>query len=227
MPGSPGVTGTVAGITGWHVSPAVREALEGGRRAGFIGDALLDDQIAHALGFAAVVEELSGATPKLAADLGSGGGLPALVLAEWWSTTRFVLVEAQERRAELLRQAIEAIAAERRVTVVHERAEVVGRDAALRGRFDVVTARSFGKPGVTAECAAPLLRVGGMLVVSEPPEGADHHRWPAPGCAELGLEPRQAVRVDGRFGYQVLVQRTACPERFPRRTGVPAKRPRF
>ena len=227
MPESPDVTGTITGITGWHESPAVRQAFEVGWRAGFIGDAPLDDQIAHALGFAAVVDDVGEGSPAVVVDLGSGGGLPALVLIEWWSTTRFVLVEAQERRAERLQSVVDTTGTGGRVTVVHERAEVVGHERAWRGACDVVTARSFGKPAVTAECAAPFLRVGGLLVVSEPPTDVDRRRWPVAGCAELGLEPLRAVRVDDRFGYQVLIQRTTCPDRFARRTGVPAKRPLF
>jgi 16S rRNA (guanine527-N7)-methyltransferase len=108
----------------------------------------------------------------------------------------------------------------------------------LRAAFDVVVARSFGPPPVVAECAAPFLRTGGVLVVSEPPVGSgrgsaiDHAelpvpnpRWPAGPLAALGLHPTGLVR--NRFGYQVLHQVSVCPERFPRRVGVPAKRPLY
>ena len=54
-----------------------------------------------------------------------------------------------------------------------------------------MTARSFGPPAATAECAAPLLAVGGLLVVSEPPDGPD--RWPADALAALGLEPSDST----------------------------------
>ncbi len=217
----------LAGTTGWQAPPALQEALEAGRRAGFVGDAALGDQLAHSLGFAAVVARLRGDPPAVAADLGSGGGLPALVLVELWPECRFALVEAQERRAAFLRRCVETAGAADRVVVLQERAEVVGHDAAWRSTCDVVTARSFGKPAVTAECAAPLLRLGGLLVVSEPPTAGGGERWPTEGCARVGLEPLHTVRVDGRFGYQVLVQQQPSSERYPRRTGVPAKRPLF
>jgi 16S rRNA (guanine527-N7)-methyltransferase len=89
----------------------------------------------------------------------------------------------------------------------------------LRGRFVAVVARSFGPPAVTAECGAPLLEVGGRLVVSEPPR--TEGRWA--GCAVLGVGP--AVRLPGPPTLVVLTQVAACPDRFPRRTGLPAKRP--
>jgi 16S rRNA (guanine527-N7)-methyltransferase len=116
-----------------------------------------------------------------------------------------------------------------------------------RGTFDGVVVRSFGPPAVVAECAAPFLRVGGWLIVSEPPtdddaavldtDSADQQvelrrataeesgRWPADKLAPLGLEPLESVRTE--FGYQILRQVLLCPDRFPRRNGVPSKKPLF
>jgi 16S rRNA (guanine527-N7)-methyltransferase len=125
--------------------------------------------------------------------------------------------------------------------VVQARAEEAGRDPGFRACFDIVVARSFGRPGVVAECAAPLLARGGWLVVSEPPpsdhapgptaapEGKDPRaipeRWPDSGLALLGLETVENIRTE--FEYRVLRQRTLCPDRYPRRNGVPAKKPLF
>ncbi|MBW3627023.1 MAG: hypothetical protein KY412_05385, partial [Actinobacteria bacterium] len=83
----------------------------------------------------------------------------------------------------------------------------------------------FGRPAVTAECAAPLLAGGGLLLVSEPPEGAaeEGERWPAAGLDGLGLVLRTFTAGPPRIA--VLQQTGACPERFPRRVGIPAKRP--
>jgi 16S rRNA (guanine527-N7)-methyltransferase len=87
-------------------------------------------------------------------------------------------------------------------------------------------ARSFGAPPVTAECAAPFLQLGGVLIVSEPPVASgdsDELRWPEEGLAVVGLEPESLWRDS--FGYRVLRQSQNCPDRFPRRVGVAAKRP--
>ena len=158
-----------------------------------------------------------------------------------------VLLEANERRARFLEQAVVACDLQQRVGVVHQRAEIYGRDPSHRATFDGVVARSFGSPAVVAECAAPLLRVGGWLIVSEPPGengtaaanadfGVDQAdpgditaeetgRWPAEKLAPLGLKPLESVRTE--FGYQILRQVLPCPERFPRRNGVPSKKPLF
>lgn len=165
--------------------------------------------------------------PGRAVDLGSGGGVPGLVLALVWPTTALVLVEGGARRAGFLEQMARRLGVDDRVRVDGRRAEEVGRDPAMRGGADVVVARSFAPPAVTAECAAPLLSVGGRLVVSEPPEAeqAGSRRWPGSGLAELGMGSPRIVRVG--FGYLVAEQVSPCPDRYPRRVGIPAKRPLF
>jgi len=110
------------------------------------------------------------------------------------------------------------------VTVLGDRAEHVGRDPAHRGTYDLAVARGFGPPAVVAECAAPLLRVGGTLVVSDPP-GGEPGRWPAEGLAPLGMAPEGVAVAEA--AYQRVRQVQPCPARFPRRAGVPAKRPLF
>lgn len=165
-----------------------------------------------------------GEGPGVVFDLGSGGGLPALpcaLAAPGWS---WVLVESQLRRVDHLVSACRRLGLTERVEVLHARAEDVGRDPARRGTADAVTARSFGPPAVVAECAAPLLKIGGRLVVSEPPEAED--RWPAAGLATLGLSPAVPREADG-FGFASLLQEISCPAEHPRRPGIPAKSPLF
>ena len=197
--------------------------LEDARRRGFVGPGPLAPHVAHALGFA---EAAPGAPPPLRSlDLGSGGGLPGLVLALWWPESRWVLLDAGARRTAFLREAVERLELTRRVEVVTGRAEEVGHDPSLRAAMGLVVARGFGPPAVTAECAAPFVAVGGVAVVSEPPGGRPD-RWPAAGLALLGMVPGPTVGGHGGT-YQVLEQRSPCPGPLPRRTGIPSKRPLF
>ena len=205
-------------------SPEHEHVFAEARALGFLGPGPVSDGIEHARGFAAGIDE----PPRLLVDLGSGGGLPGLVLASLWTGTTLVLVEANQRRSRFLQRAVDELGYGGRVLVADRRAELVGREPDLRGRADAVVARGFGRPAVTAECAAPLLRVGGYLVVSEPPRaGRPVGRWPEPPSPldELGLVVSPAWTT--RFHYQSLVQIFPCPDRFPRRVGVPAKRPLF
>lgn len=187
----------------------------------------MEAHLDHAAGFVQAAGPVLAprSPPRRAADLGSGGGVPGLPLALHFSGCAWVLVEVAARRAAFLRRAVEQLDLGARVTVVEERAEAVGRQAGYRGGFDLVVARSFGPPAVVAECAAPLLVVGGGAVISEPPGGVPE-RWPAAGLAELGLVAVPPGRVAGPT-FQVLRQAAPCPDRYPRRVGVATKRPLF
>jgi 16S rRNA (guanine527-N7)-methyltransferase len=214
---------------GGHSPTPVDELLGEARALGFLGPGPLDPQIRHAQGFGAIARRLSPVGTASLVDLGSGGGLPGLVVATGWPGVTVALLEANGRRAGFLRRAVERLGLQERVSVLEARAEVSGRQPELRASFDGAMARSFGRPAVVAECAAPLLSVGGWLLVSEPPRSDDDEgedgRWPAEPLGQLGLEPDDVVHEG--FEYRLLRQVEACPERFPRRNGVPGKKPLF
>jgi 16S rRNA (guanine527-N7)-methyltransferase len=203
------------------VSDLLIELLDVARTRGFLGPGDIAFHVEHARRFESLVPH--GATLL---DLGSGGGIPGLVMIHDRPDLSVTLLDANERRTTFLAEALQRGSWTDRAAVVRMRAEEAGRDPAHRGRFDVVVSRSFGPPAVVAECAAPLLVVGGSLIVSEPPESTEDGRWDATGLALLGLEPGPQHRIEPAT-LQVLVQTSACPPRYPRRVGLPAKRPLF
>ncbi len=196
------------------------EVLGRGRSLGAVGPTSDEDLIAHSLGFAKVI----GPSPGPLLDLGSGGGIPGLILALAYESMSVALLEAQLRRADNLQWAVGVLGLAHRVRVVRERAEVAGRLDLHRDSYQVVTARSFGAPAVVAECAVPFLTAGGQLVVSEPPE-PDPLRWSG---VELALPLRgpehhelpEGVFVDFRLSDPV-------PSALPRRSGEALRRPLF
>jgi len=160
-------------------------------------------------------------------DLGSGGGLPGLVIATYRPKLELTLLEARQRACRFLREAIVALGRPD-VTVVEARAEEAARRAELREVFDAVVARSFGPPAVTAECGVGFLRLSGRLVVSEPPaeDGPEAApvRWPADGLGDLGFAAAVA-RGSEPGGSFVVLEKNRGDDRWPRRVGLPAKRP--
>lgn len=208
----------------------LEQVLGEARRLGFLGPGPVEDHVEHTLGMALVVEgELAGATPgsegapRCFCDLGSGGGVPGLVLARCWPGAEGVLLESSGRRCRALEDWLRKLGFDHRIQVLEGRAESLARLPRWREMFPVVVARAFGRPAVTAESAAGLLAPAGLLVVAEAPE-PDPRRWPEPGLAGLGLGPAQPREaLDRRF---VVIRKTApVPGRFPRRVGIPAKRP--
>jgi 16S rRNA (guanine527-N7)-methyltransferase len=243
-----------AATTASAVQQGLHDVLAEARSRGLIGHQPISRQVLHARGFALVCEAMLDGVSQVRAsserrrllDLGAGGGLPGLVLAcsPPVGIDSVVLLEASSRRSDWLRAAVVSLQIAERAEVLVERAEVAGRAVSRRGRHDVVVARAFGRPAVTAECAAPLLQAGGILVVAEPPGTgsahapanasatcwplgpADSDRWPAEGLAELGLGPATTCMANG-FAYVAMKMLGSCSDRYPRRTGVPAKRPLF
>lgn len=194
------------------------EVLSEARDLGFLGPGPVDRQVGHSRAFLAAMETFP---QGRAMDLGSGGGVPGLVLARDRPGWQWVLLDSSARRSAFLARAVASLGMEGRVEVVTDRAEEVARLPRHRGTYDLVVARSFAGPPVVAECAAPLLAPGGHLIVSEPPDGQG--RWPQDGLARLGL--RLVTATAGPPRLATLRQETWCPERFPRRVGIPSKRP--
>ncbi len=187
------------------------------QRLGFLGPEPVENHITHAAGFLSALADVRGRV----IDLGSGGGLPGLVVGLARPDLDLVLVDGMAKRCRFLEGAVQRLGLEQ-VRVLEGRAEVLGRGD-LRASAAAVVARSFGTPATTAECAAPLLAVGGRLIVSEPPTSSE--RWVVPELGLLGLAP--GPRSGGVPAIQVLVQVSLCPDAYPRRDGVPAKRPLF
>ena len=152
----------------------------------------------------------------LAVDLGTGGGIPGLVLATL-TMCSWVLVDRGERRGSFLRWAVRRLGLRDRVEVVVADAVEVGRGP-LRGKANRVPARSVAPPGPTVECGAPLLLPGGFLVGSEPPAetGGRAGRWEDGGLRAMGLEDWGGWHT-GQAGYRAMRLVADCPNRFPRR----------
>lgn len=141
----------------------------------------------HAMGFVTFSDDPHRDFVGHVVDIGSGAGLPALILADAFPNTTWTLIERRGGRTELLSRAVYRLNLVDRVDVITGDVAVSARTS-LRGSADWVTARSFGPPGDTAECAAPLLRAGGSLLVSEPFDGDMAVRWPKDGLEKAGLE---------------------------------------
>jgi 16S rRNA (guanine527-N7)-methyltransferase len=201
------------------VADPLGPVLQRGQRLGFLGPAPTGEHIEHSRRLAGLV----GVPPASFLDLGSGAGVPGLILAEAWPQASGVLLDSGRRRGEHLQAACAEIGLADRVTVVVARAEDAARDAQWREGFDLVVARSFAAPAVTAECAVGFLAPNGRLLVTEPPGGGTG-RWDDAGLARLGLSP-PTVLIDGTTSVAVFRREGPLDDRWPRRTGVPERRP--
>lgn len=155
---------------------------EEAQQRGWIGGSGVDEHIEHSLGFAAVPSGV----PSVAVDLGSGGGVPGLVLAAVWPQCQWTLVESSLPRAAFLELHSAHLGWSNRVAVRHTTAQALANDKEYRDKADLVTARSFTKFPALIQAAAPLLRPSGHLVVSASPTPTP---WPTNTLATHNMTP--------------------------------------
>jgi 16S rRNA (guanine527-N7)-methyltransferase len=160
------------------------------------------------------------------ADIGSGAGLPGLPLAIALPGTQVTLIESNQRKCAFIAAAAAAIGvANTEAVAVRVEEWPAGRD-----RFEVVTARALARLDIVAEYAAPLLQIGGSLVVWRGRRDPDDERAAAVAAEKLGLEQGVPIPVTPYPGAQyrhlhVLRKIAETPAAFPRRPGMARKRP--
>jgi 16S rRNA (guanine527-N7)-methyltransferase len=158
-------------------------------------------------------------------DLGSGAGTPAIPLAVLRPESRFLLVEASRKKVGFLDMVCRELGLVN-VDVLHARAEDVGRMPAHRERHDGFTARAVADLSVLAEYALPLLKVGGVAVL---PKGSRARLEAARAGPALALLGGAAAVYESPPppGSHIIVLRKIgpTPAPYPRRPGVPARRP--
>lgn len=159
----------------------LNDALGEAQRIGMLGQESLDSVIDRSLGF---VKSIPADTLDVI-DVGSGGGDPGLVIAECCPELSVTLVDRRAKRTDLLSRLVGRLGLTNRVEVVEADVALLPRRYPGR-QWDVVTSRGFGSPAYTAAHAAGLIREGGCMLVSEPPD-SNGDRWRIPEVESLGL----------------------------------------
>lgn len=169
-----------------------------------------------------------GTPPTHLLDLGTGAGFPGVPLKLVQPALHLTLVDSVGKKTAFLRHLV-AVLNLPAVNVVTSRAEPLGHAPAHRAAYDVVTARAVAALPVLAEYALPLLRVGGRLLAPKGTHITDEVTAAASALATLGGRVQQVAPVqvpgDEPRTLVVIVKERATPKRYPRATGVPARRP--
>ncbi len=158
-------------------------------------------------------------------DVGSGGGAPGIPLAIAWPALRMTLVEATAKKARFLQEVTQSL--ELPVPVLSQRAEEVAHQPAHRERYDLVTARAVAALPALVELTLPFLRVGGWAFFPKGERAGEETQAALAAIQILGGEEVQKVPYPGSdAGAIVVIRKVATtPERYPRRPGVPTRRP--
>lgn len=162
-------------------------------------------------------------------DVGSGAGFPGLPLKILFPQLRLTLVDSVVKKARFLELAAAELGL-REVNVVADRAEVLGQDPAFREQFDWAAARAVAELRVLAEYLLPLCRVGGAMLAQKGESAPSEAGAAAGAIARLGGGEARLTTVSlpetDQLHFLVVVPKTqATDRRYPRRPGLPAKRP--
>ena len=161
-------------------------------------------------------------------DVGSGGGFPGIPMKLAFPGMRGMLLDSTAKKTAFLAHVREALGLEG-VSVRTGRAEAVAHDAEMREGFDVAFARAVAEVATLAELTLPFVRVGGTVVLHKK-AGIRAELERGIGAVEtLGGSVREVLPVElpglHDRALVVLDKNLPTPERYPRRPGMPAKRP--
>ena len=164
-----------------------------------------------------------------AIDVGAGAGFPGLPLKIVCLGLQLTLLEATGKKVGFLEHIVSRLELEG-VEVVKGRAEVLGRDAAHREGYDLALARAVAELPVLVEYALPFCRLGGFLVAQKGAEGDAEAKAAEGAIAALGGVLRRVVHLElphlAEARTLVVIEKIApTPEKYPRRPGIPSKRP--
>jgi 16S rRNA (guanine527-N7)-methyltransferase len=162
-------------------------------------------------------------------DVGSGAGFPGLPLKIVYPALRMTLIEATRKKCEFLEHVVQLLKL-KGVTVLHARAEEIGRAAAHREHYDWAIARAVAPLPALLEYLLPLVRIGGFCLAQKGSTAAAEAQQAAAALAVLGgcLTQLLPVELPGLAEPRFLVlvaKQAAAPAKYPRRAGLPAKRP--
>jgi len=210
-----------------------REIVDWNRRVNLTSITGYEDvQVRHFLDSltVALVMKLPGALGSLRIiDVGTGAGLPGIPLRILWPGIRLVLLEATAKKAKFLEHLTAALGLDG-VEIVVGRAEEVAHDAQYREKFDMVLSRAVAPLPTLAELTLPFCAVGGSLIAQKSGAIEREVSRASRAIAVLGGRLREVRAVgleefvDRRF-LVVIDKVRPAPSEYPRRPGMPAKRP--
>jgi 16S rRNA (guanine527-N7)-methyltransferase len=162
-------------------------------------------------------------------DVGTGAGFPGLPLRLVHPQIELTLLEATTKKTRFLEHIV-ALLNLGNVRILNTRAEEAGQDTASREKFDVVLARAVAQMPVLGEYMLPLCKVGGRCIALKGENAAAEMQQAENALRILGGRLEKMIQVElpqvPETHHLVVIQKIAAtPPLYPRRAGIPTKRP--
>lgn len=212
----------------YNVNRYIKLLLEENTRQNLVSRKSIDDELAKHIEDSLKILDYISLENKNIVDIGSGAGFPALVLGISCPTASFTLVESDLKKSTFL-ETVKTALELNNVNVIRTRAEELGQNQDYRGSFDICTCRAVAAMNILLEYALPLLKPGGRLLL-----------WKGRNYQQEITEAQKALELlDGKvtdnYLYNLMEDRDRAivvvekqgttPAKYPRRVGIPAKRP--
>ncbi|CAJ1193363.1 16S rRNA methyltransferase GidB [Companilactobacillus paralimentarius DSM 13238 = JCM 10415] len=162
-------------------------------------------------------------------DVGSGAGFPSLPLKIINPKLKITIVDSLNKRIKFLEGLVNELNLTD-VSLVHGRAEEVGKNPQFREKFDVVTARAVAAMNVLTEFCLPLVKVGGQFVAMKSEKAPEEVKNAQYAIETLGgtIKQQESVELPNDAGIRnfIFVEKISkTPKKYPRKPGTPAKKP--
>lgn len=190
-----------------------------------------DVRVKHFLDSLSAYLALRGSKMGNLIDLGTGAGFPGLPLKILCPGIKLTLVESVGKKISFCKHIVNTLAL-KDVEILQVRAETLGQDSSYREKFDWAMARAVAIMPVVSEYLLPLVRVGGKALAMKGEDAPVEVHSANNAIEMLGGHIHQLVPVTlpgvVETRHLVVIDKVAAtPDKYPRREGIPNKRPLF
>ncbi len=186
-------------------------------------------RVKHFLDSLSCVPVLGDMNGKSLIDIGTGAGFPGIPLRIFYPGLKLTLVDSVGKKADFCQLVVNTLHL-KNVTVLKERSEELGASKAHREQYDAAAARAVAGLPVLCEYLLPLVKIGGQMLAMKGESAPEEVKTARNAIQKLGgAEPSltevDLPEVEGKRWLISIPKKTATPAGYPRRTGLPLKKP--
>ncbi len=164
-------------------------------------------------------------------DVGSGAGFPGLPLKICFPEINLTLLESSRKKTLFLKHICKKLQL-RDVLILYNRAEICGRDLQYREKYEIVVSRAVGKLSFLVEYCLPFVKLNGIMIAQKGPVVEKELNEAEKAINLLGGKVKEIKKIDLKFekielkrNLVVIEKIFTTPEKYPRKPGMPSKRP--